>query len=97
MQSICDEILLKLVLRKDKKRDLLIILIEFSDREIFILLKKSNKYIIIIEGINFKQKFYKQNDMLSSKLGKEDKYMVRKYVGLCNLKVGILKIEKMRF
>lgn len=42
------------MLRKDKKRDLLIILIEFSDREIFILLKKSNKYIIIIEGINFK-------------------------------------------
>lgn len=35
--------------------------------------------------------------MLSSKLGKEDKYMVRKYVGLCNSKVGILKIEKMRF
>lgn len=42
------------MLRKDKRRDLLIILIEFSDREIFILLKKSNKYIIIIEGINFK-------------------------------------------
>lgn len=42
------------MLRKDKKWDLLIILIEFSDREIFILLKKSNKYIIIIEGINFK-------------------------------------------
>lgn len=41
------------MLRKDKKRDLLI-LIEFSDREIFISLKKSNKYIIIIEGINFK-------------------------------------------
>lgn len=41
------------MLRKDKKRDLLIILIEFSDREIFISLKK-NKYIIIIEGINFK-------------------------------------------
>lgn len=35
--------------------------------------------------------------MLSSKLGKEDKDMVRKYVGLCNLNVGILKIEKMRF
>lgn len=42
------------MLRKDKKRDLLIILIEFSDREIFISLKKNNKYIIIIEGINFK-------------------------------------------
>lgn len=42
------------MLRKDKKRDLLIILIEFIDREIFISLKKSNKYIIIIEGINFK-------------------------------------------
>lgn len=41
------------MLRKDKKWDLLI-LIEFSDREIFISLKKSNKYIIIIEGINFK-------------------------------------------
>lgn len=41
------------MLRKDKKRDLLI-LIEFSDREIFISLKKSNKYIIIIERINFK-------------------------------------------
>lgn len=42
------------MLRKDKKWDLLIILIEFSDREIFISLKKSSKYIIIIEGINFK-------------------------------------------
>lgn len=42
------------MLRKDKKRDLLIILIEFSNREIFISLKKSNKYVIIIEGINFK-------------------------------------------
>lgn len=42
------------MLRKDKKRDLLIILIEFCDREIFISLKKSNKYIIIIERIIFK-------------------------------------------
>lgn len=42
------------MLRKDKKRDLLLILIEFSDREIFISLKKSNKYIIIIERIIFK-------------------------------------------
>lgn len=42
------------MLRKDKRRDLLIILIEFSDRGIFISLKKSNKYIIIIKGINFK-------------------------------------------
>lgn len=96
MQSTCDETLPKLVSRKDKKRDSSTTSIESSDRETSIPPKKSNKHITTTERINPKQKPYKQNDMSSSKSGKEDKHMVRKHVGSCNSKAGTSKIEKMR-
>lgn len=94
MQSTFDETLPKLVSRKDKRRDSSTTSIDSSDRETSI--PKSNKQIATKERINLKQKPYKQNEMSSSKSGKEDKDMERKHVGSRKLKTGSSKTEKMR-